>query len=854
MAIEKSLNPAPSGIAVPPPDDQSIEIEIEDPEAVKINGIDITPEPNDDFGANLAEDMDDSELLSIAAQLITDYEEDVQSRRDWLQTYVDGIELLGIKSLEERTEPWQGACAIIHPLLIEAVVKFAAEIITATFPAMGPVKTQIIGKETPQLKEAAQRVQDDMNYQLTEAMLEYRPEHEKMLFSLGFCGNAFKKVYKDPALGRQVSMFVSADDVVVPYGASNLESAERITHVMRKSKNDVNKLIYEGFYRDVELGEPANTLDDIEKQMAERLGFRATQDDRFKLLEMQVNLDLDDYPHKDDKGHATGIELPYIVTLEKGANTILAIRRNWEPDDKKQLRRNHFVHYGYIPGFGFYNLGLVNLIGSFAKSGTSLIRQLVDSGTLSNLPGGFKANGLRVKGDDTPIGPGEWRDVDVPSGTLRDNFMPLPYKEPSSTLFQLLQSIVEEGRQFAGSADLAVSDMSSNSPVGTTLAVLERTLKMMSAIQARVHYSMKRELQLLRDIIRDYTPQEYSYEPEEGGRSAKRSDYKQIAVIPVSDPNAATLAQRVVQYQAVLQLAQGSPQLYDMPLLHRQMLEVLGIKDYQKLIPMPSDNKPRDPVTENQDILKGKPVKAFLYQDHASHITVHMAAMHDPKVMEVLQGAYANNPQALATLEAALSAHITEHLGYEYRKQVEQAMGQQVPSYGDSPEDEDSQVGIPPQLELQISQLAAKASQQLLQQHVQEQTDQQNQQKQQDPIIQLQQQEMQIKQQDLQRKTKKDDMDNAFKQAQLQLQGAKVKEQGEAAGATLAVNLHTKMAELKAKEHDSHIESVIDLHKHHSGQAHDKQLHEMTLEQQLEMAKANKAKQNDLRRHAKNTT
>ena len=842
MPIEKSLNPAPSGDPLQSPDGQSIEIEIEDPEAVKINGIDITPEPNDDFGANLAEAMDDSELLSIAAQLITDYEEDVQSRRDWLQTYVDGIELLGIKSLEERTEPWQGACAIIHPLLIEAVVKFAAEIITATFPAMGPVKTQIIGKETPQLKEAAQRVQDDMNYQLTEAMLEYRPEHEKMLFSLGFCGNAFKKVYKDPALGRQVSMFVSADDVVVPYGASNLESAERITHVMRKSKNDVNKLIYEGFYRDVELGEPANTLDDIEKQMAERLGFSATQDDRFKLLEMQVNLDLDDYPHKDDKGHATGIELPYIVTIEKGTNAVLAIRRNWEPDDKKQLRRNHFVHYGYIPGFGFYNLGLVNLIGSFAKSGTSLIRQLVDSGTLSNLPGGFKANGLRVKGDDTPIGPGEWRDVDVPSGTLRDNFMPLPYKEPSSTLFQLLQSIVEEGRQFAGSADLAVSDMSSNSPVGTTLAVLERTLKMMSAIQARVHYSMKRELQLLRDIIRDYTPQEYSYEPEEGGRSAKRSDYKQIAVIPVSDPNAATLAQRVVQYQAVLQLAQGSPQLYDMPLLHRQMLEVLGIKDYQKLIPMPSDNKPRDPVTENQDILKGKPVKAFLYQDHASHITVHMAAMHDPKVMEVLQGAYANNPQALATLEAALSAHITEHLGYEYRKQVEQAMGQQVPSYGDSPEDEDSQVGIPPQLELQISQLAAKASQQLLQQHVQEQTDQQNQQKQQDPIIQLQQQEMQIKQQDLKRKEKKDDADNAFKQAQLQLQGAKVKEQGEAAGATLAVSLHTKMAELKAKLEDTRLEKTIDLHKHHSGQAHDKQLHEMTLEQQLEMAKANKTK------------
>ena len=848
MPIEKSFAQAPMGGIAPLDNQPPLEIEVEDPESVKIHvgdtELDITPE-EDEFSKNLAEDMDDSELLSIASQLISDYEDDVQSRRDWLQTYVDGVELLGLRPLEDRTEPWQGACSVVSPILIEAVVKFQAEIMQSTMPAMGPCKTEIIGKETPALKESARRVQDDINYQLMDVMHEFRPEHEKALFSLGFCGNAFKKVYVDPALGRQVSMFVSADDVVVPYGAANLESAERITHVMRKSHNDVNKLIYEGFYRDVELGEPTNTLDDIEKQMAERLGFRATQDDRFKLLEMQVNLDLEDYPHKDAKGHATGIELPYIVTIEKGTNTLLAIRRNWEPDDKKQLRRNHFVHYGYIPAFGFYNLGLVNLIGSFAKSGTSLIRQLVDSGTLSNLPGGFKANGLRVKGDDTPIGPGEWRDVDVPSGTLRDNFMPLPYKEPSQTLFQLLQSIVEEGRQFAGSADLAVSDMSSNSPVGTTLAVLERTLKMMSAIQARVHYSMKRELQLLRDIIRDHTPQTYSYEPEEGGRSAKRSDYKQIAVIPVSDPNAATLAQRVVQYQAVLQLAQGSPQLYDMPLLHRQMLEVLGIKDYQKLIPMPSDNKPRDPVTENQDILKGKPVKAFLYQDHQSHITVHAAAMHDPKVMEVLQTAYANDPQAMATLQASLSAHITEHLGYEYRKQLEQAMGQPIPAYGDSPEDEDSQVGIPPDMEIRISQLAAQASQQLLQQHTQEQTNQQNQQKQQDPIIQMQQQELQIKQQDLQRKAKKDDADNMFKQAQLQLQGAKIREQGEAAGATVAANLHAKLADIQSKVEDSQLEAAIDLHKHHTGQAHEQHLHELTLEQQLELAKANKAKQKE---------
>ena len=839
MPISPALNPAPTGLGAlqPPLDFDELQIEIDDPESVSINGIDIMPEPEDDeFGENLADRLSEAELTKISGELLADYDEDQMSRRDWLQTYVDGIELLGIKSLDERTEPWPGACAIVHPLLTEACVKFASEVITATWPAMGPCKTKIIGKETQDLKEAAERVQSDMNWALTEQMVEMRPDHERMLFSLAVAGNAFKKVYFDPSLGRQVSMFVSADDVVVPYGAASLESSERITHVMRKTKNDVNKLIYAGFYRDVELGEPSNTLDDIEKQIAERLGFSATQDVRFKLLEMQVNLDLDDFPHKDDKGHATGIELPYIVTLEKGTTSILAIRRNWDPDDVKQIRRNHFVHYGYIPAFGFYNLGLVNLIGSFAKSGTSLIRQLVDAGTLSNLPGGFKANGLRVKGDDTPIGPGEWRDVDVPSGTLRDNFMPLPYKEPSQTLFQLLQAIVEEGRKFAGSADLAVSDMSSNSPVGTTLAVLERTLKMMSAIQARIHYSMKRELQLLRDIIRDYTPQTYSYEPEEGGRSAKRSDYKQVAVIPVSDPNAATLAQRVVQYQAVLQLAQGAPQLYDMPLLHRQMLEVLGIKDYQKLIPMPGDAKPRDPVTENQDILKGKPVKAFLYQDHQAHITVHMAAMHDPKVMSVLQGAYGNNPQALQALEAALSAHIAEHLGYEYRKQIEQAMGQPLPTYG-SPEDEDEQIGIPMEMELQVSQLAAKASQQLLQQNVQAQQAQENAAKSQDPVIQLQQQELQLKAQDLQRKAKKDDADIAIKQAGLQLQGAKLQDQSETAGAQLGANIHIKQLELNAKKHDGHTKHAVDLHTHHSSQAHDMAKHEMTLEQQLEQAK-----------------
>ena len=823
MAISKALAQAPiassQGLAALPT--QPLEIEVENPDSVTLRkgdkALTITPtDAPDNFGANLAEEMDERDLQSLASELIADYEEDNQSRKEWLQTYVDGIEALGIKSMEERTEPWEGACAVTHPLLIEAVVKFQAEIMTATFPAMGPVKTQVIGKETQDLKEASLRVQDDMNYQLTEVMLEYRPEHEKLLFSLGLCGNAFKKIYFDPSLDRQVSMFATADDVVVPYGAANIETAPRITHIMRKTANDVKKLMYEGFYRDMDLGEPSNTLEDIEKQVAERLGFRASTDNRFRLLEMQVNLDLKDYPHKDAKGHETGIELPYIVTIEKGTHKILAIRRNWDPDDKKKLRRNHFVHYGYIPGFGFYNLGLINLIGGFAKSGTSLLRQLVDAGTLSNLQGGFKSNGLRVKGDDTPIAPGEFRDVDVPSGTLKDNILPLPFKEPSQVLLALLQAVVDEGRKFANSADLAVADMSANTPVGTTLAVLERTLKLMSSIQARVHYAMKRELQLLRDIIRDYTPAEYTYEPEEGGRQIKRSDYRQIAVIPVSDPNAATLAQRVVQYQAVLQLAQSKPEIYDMPLLHRQMLEVLGVKDYQKLVPMAEDSKPRDPVTENQNILKGKPVRAFLYQDHQSHIIVHMAALHDPQVQQVLMSAYGNNPQAMQALQAALGAHVAEHLGYEYRKQIEQAMGRPLPTYGENAEDNDAQIGIPADIELQVSQLAAQASQQLLQQHTQQAQDQQNQQKQQDPVIQLQAQELQIKQQDLQRKAKKDAADIALKAQEIAIQQQKVKESGEAAGATVAANIHAATAKLQAqkeadtqKSNDAMIEAAM---------------------------------------------
>jgi len=729
MAIDKSLSQAPLGLDQLDPemmgDEPALEISIEDPESVEI-GIDGQPilrieeveEGKEDFDENLAEILDEKTLETIVGDLMADYEADVSSRRDWIQTYVDGLELLGLK-IEERSEPWEGACGVYHPLLAEAVVKFQAETMMETMPAMGPVKTQIIGRETPEKKEAAQRVQDDMNYQITDVMKEYRPEHERLLWGLGLAGNAFKKVYYDPQLERQVAMFIPAEDVVVPYGASSLEQAERVTHIMRKTVNEIHRLQHEGFYRDVDLGEPVNTMDEVEKKIAEKLGFRATTDDRFKLLEMHVEIDIPGFEHKDDDGEPTGIALPYVVTIEKGTNNVLAIRRNWRPDDDTHQKRQHFVHYGYIPGFGFYCFGLIHLIGSYAKSGTSLIRQLVDAGTLSNLPGGFKTRGLRIRGDDTPISPGEFRDVEVPSGTMRDNILPLPYKEPSVVLAGLMDKIIDEGRRFAGSTDMKISDMSSNAPVGTTLAILERTLKMMSAVQARIHYSMKQEFRLLKDIIRDYTPPSYPYEPEEGSRMAKQSDYDMVYVLPVSDPNAATMAQKVVQYQAALQLAQTAPQLYDLPQLHRQMLEVLGIKNYQKLVPAAEDMKPTDPVAENQNILKNKPVKAFIEQNHQAHIAVHMAPMQDPKIQSII----GMNPQLAQQLQAAMMAHINEHIGFEYRLQVEKTMGMQLPPM---PRDGEEPKQMPPEMADQIAQMAAMASQQLLAQNKQEVQAQQN--------------------------------------------------------------------------------------------------------------------------------
>jgi hypothetical protein len=757
--IDKSLSQAPQGLEAIAMDQPDLSIEIENPESVTLDDgsmeITIIPgkEHEDEFNANLAEELDEGQLTELSGDLIGEYDADISSRKDWLTTYVDGLELLGLK-VEDRTEPWPGACNVYHPLMTEALVKFQAETMMETFPASGPVKTQIVGKLTTDKEQAAERVQEDMNYQLMDKMPEYRPEHERMLWGLGLAGNAFKKVYYDPNLERQVSMYVPAEDIVVPYGASNLETCERVTHVMRKTKNELRKLQVAGFYRDVDLGEPFLDIDEAEKKIAEKLGFNPTEDDRYKILEMHVNLDLENGDSED------GIGVPYVVTIEKGTGTILAIRRNWNPDDKLKLKRQHFVHYGYIPGFGFYCFGLIHLIGAFAKSGTMILRQLVDAGTLSNLPGGLKSRGLRIKGDDTPIAPGEWRDVDVPSGAVRDNILPLPYKEPSQVLQSLMNQIIEEGRAFANADGLKVSDMSANAPVGTTLAILERTLKVMSAVQARIYYAMKQEFKLLKIIIRDYTPQEYSYEPEVGDRRAKQSDYDNVDVIPVSDPNAATMSQKVVQYQAVMQMAQQYPQIYDLPELNKQMLEVLGIKNISKLIPSAETQTPKDPVSENMAIINGKPVKAFIYQDHQAHILVHQAAMQDPKIMQMV----GQNPMA-QQIQAAAFAHINEHIAFEYRKQIEEQLGVPLPAPDET---------LPEDIEVQLARLTANAAQKLLAKDQAEVQQQEIQQQQQDPLIQMQQQELAIKQQESQAKAQKMMADTQIDQQKVDLEKAKL--------------------------------------------------------------------------------
>jgi hypothetical protein len=755
-SMVSSLTPAPNGLDfsdIVQDDTPAIEIMIENPDDVVIGidglAIDLMPEDDEpEFDANLAEFMDEGELEKLGSDLVGEVESDISSRKDWVDMYVKGLEVLGMK-YEERTEPWDGACGVFSTLLTEAAVRFQSETIIETFPAQGPVKTQIIGAIDKMKEDAAERVRTDMNFQLVDGMPEYRPEHERMLFNLGLAGAAFKKVYFDPSLGRQTSIFCPAEDIIIPYGSSGARSAERVTHVMRKTKNDVRKLQVAGFYRDVELGEPVMIHNDVEKKKAEEQGYSVTDDDRYQFLEIQVDYDMPGYEDED------GIALPYIVTIDRGTNKVLSVYRNWNEDDPKKLKRQHFVQYDYVPGFGAYGFGYIHLIGGYARAGTSLIRQLVDAGTLSNLPGGLKSRGLRIKGDDTPIAPGEWRDVDVPSGSVRDNIMPLPYKEPSQVLAALLDRITEEGRRLGSIADMNISDMSANAPVGTTLALLERQLKTMSAVQARVHYSMKQEFKLLKEIIRDNTPSEYDYEPQGGDRTAKREDYDMVEVIPVSDPNSSTMAQRIMQYQAVIQLSQSAPQIYDLPQLHRQMIEVLGVRNADKLVPIEDDMKPRDPVSENMAFLNGKPTKAFIYQDHDAHIAVHMALMQDP----LMAAQIGQNPQAQKMM-AEIQAHVAEHLAFAYRKKVEEQLGVPMPK-----PDED----LPEDVEVQLSRLVAQASQQVLAQSKGQAAQQQAQQQAQDPLVQMQQQELQIKMQDAQTKAQKVQGDLAIRQAEVQI-------------------------------------------------------------------------------------
>ena len=804
MDIEKGIMQAPLGIEeeavkngkMPEPD---LEIEIVNPDMVTLDdgSVEVTLLPgaeniDTEFDANLAESLDEDVLESVSSELLDIVESDMDSRKDWADTYVKGLDVLGFQ-YEERSDPWEGACGVYSTVLAEAAIRFQAETMSETFPALGPVKTKIIGDETKEKEEAAARVKSDMNFQLTENMVEYRPEHERLLYSLGLSGSAFKKVYYDPNMGRQMAVYIPAEDVIIPYGASHIETAERVTHVMRKTKNELKKLQANKFYREVEdLGEPKMFYSDIEERKAEEGGYSLTDDYRYTIYEIHADIVIEGIDDSDDE-----IAKPYIVTIERGTSKVLAIRRNWNPDDELKLKRQHFVHYVYVPGFGFYGLGLIHIIGGYARAGTSLIRQLVDAGTLANLPGGLKSRGLRIKGDDAPIEPGEFKDVDVPSGSIRDNIMPLPYKEPSQTLLQLLDKITQEGRRLGAISDMNISDMSANAPVGTTLALLERTLKPMAAVQARVHYAMKQEFKLLKKIIAEYAGSEYAYQPLRGEVGAKQSDYLMVDVIPVSDPNSSTMAQRVVQYQAVLQMSQSAPQIYDLPQLHRQMIEVLGVKNADKLVPTKEDMKPADPISENMNALVGKPMKAFIYQDHDAHIATHMAFMQDPMVAQLI----GQNPQAKQIM-ASLQAHIAEHLGFNYRKQMEEKLGAPLP-----PPNEE----LPKEVEVNLARLVADAGKQLTQEHQQEAAQRAAQAKAQDPIVQMQQQELKLKAAELQRKAKKDAADTQLKAAELQRKSVKDKADIQMDQAELAIDAKKEKAKMKEDKRRDNLKTGMEL-------------------------------------------
>jgi hypothetical protein len=777
MAIEKPM--VPSDVEIEEnPSEEELTVEIVNPDSISMEtedgGVVIDFEGSlsedlmgPDHDSNLAEFIEESELESMASELVSDFESDRESRSDWARAYVKGLDLLGMK-IEDRQQPWAGASGVFHPVLTESVVRFQAQAMGELFPASGPVKSKIMGKMTPEKADQADRVQNEMNYLLTEEMTEYRDELEQMLFKLPLAGSAFKKVYYDPLMDRPCAVFVPSEEFVVSYGATDLMTCPRYTHVMKKSENEIRELQVAGFYRDVELPAPSPDFSDIQEKYDELDGESAVieDDDRHTILEMHVTINMPDEFDDPD-----GIARPYVVTIDKSSREILSIRKNWYEDDQRKKKRLHFVHYRYLPGLGFYGTGLIHLIGGLAKSATSILRQLVDAGTLSNLPAGLKARGLRIKGDDTPLMPGEFRDVDVPGGAIRDSITFIPYKEPSSVLYSLLGNIVEEGRRIGSVADIQVGDTNAQAPVGTTLALMERSMKVMSGVQARLHAAMKKELRLLARIVHDYMPEEYAYEVD--GDFSRTDDFdKRIDVIPVSDPNAATMSQRIMQYQAALQLAQQAPQLYDMGKLHRQMLEVLGIQDADDLIKLPDDIKPADPVTENMMILKQEPVKAFKYQDHEAHLAVHMAAAQDPKLAQMIgQSPFAQ------VIQQAMAAHITEHVAFQYRREMEKMLGVELPS-----EDQN----LPEDVEVEISRLAKDAAEKLLKKDQAEAAQEQAQQQQQDPIVQMQQQELQLKTQELQHKMQLDT-------AKLQLEAEKIKATNQREGAKLGVKLATDL-------------------------------------------------------------
>lgn len=785
MAIERPMGFDP--FSQSPEQEGAIEIDIVNPESVSVDtpdgGVIIDFDPNGDMGSssdhneNLADLIEDNDLSKIASDLVGAFEADRDSRSDWENTYINGLDLLGLKN-EDRSEPWDGACGVFHPVLTEAVVRFQAQAIQEIFPAAGPVKTSVVGQITDEKSQQASRVREYLNYLLTEKMTEYRSETEKMLFSLPLAGSAFRKVYYDPNMGRPCSMFVPAEDFVVSYGASDLNTCERATHIMKRTSNEVRKLQVSGFYSDIDLPDPSPDTGDIERKYNQLTGGSANYefDNRHTILEVQAEMDLIGFEDS-EYGEPTGIALPYVVSIDKSSRKILSIRRNWYEDDPMKMKREHFVHYQYLPGIGFYGFGLIHMIGGLAKSATSILRQLVDAGTLSNLPGGLKSRGLRIKGDDTPIMPGEFRDVDVPGGAIRDNITFLPYKEPSNVLYQLLGDIVTEGRRFASAGDVKAADMNAEAPVGTTLAILERSMKVMSAVQARLHASMKKELRILSGVVRDFGPSEYPYDVKNGELVSEDFDNK-VDIIPVSDPNAGTMAQRIMQYQAALQLAVQAPQMYDLPLLHRQMLEVLGIRDADKIVPLEDEIPVTDPVTENMNIINGEPVKAFIFQDHEAHIQTHVSLIEDPKIMEIMS----QSPTAKAS-EAAMAAHISEHVAFAYRAKIEKELGVPLPG----PDEK-----LPEDIELRLSRLVAPAAAQLTGKDQREAQMQKQMQESEDPIIQMQQQELQIKQQQVQAKSQAD-------MAKIQLDLKKFTDKSDLDREKLATQVKIETAKLGAK-------------------------------------------------------